>query len=108
MGAARPLPPGLRDEAHVGLVHDGGGLKGVVPTLAAQLPRGDAAQLVIDQGKRLLRRLLISRAPPLEKLCDRWFSHDPELCLLGPAPTPGCRPLARELHRRRWATRPGA
>ena len=48
----------------------------VAASLAKQRFRGDAAQLVVDLRQRLLRGLAISPAPPLEKLGERWFSHD--------------------------------
>src|SRR5215470_17098807 len=66
-------------------MHDGGGLESVALTLATKLLRGDAAKLVVDLGKRLLRCLPIPAAPPLEKLCERWFSHDLASC---PSPIP--------------------
>ena len=45
------------DQAQVGLVHQGRGLERLAGLLPRQLPGGQLAQLVVDQGQELLGRL---------------------------------------------------
>jgi hypothetical protein len=53
----------LIDEAQVGLVHQRGGLEGVVGTLVPQLPCRDPAELQVDEGQELVACGRIAAAP---------------------------------------------
>ena len=61
MAAVLVGPRGLTaDQAEVGLVHQGGGLEGLAGLLLRELPRGELAELVVDQGQELLGRLRVA------------------------------------------------
>jgi hypothetical protein len=70
VGAARPFEACLTGEAQIGFMDDGGRLKRVVVSFAAELPGGDASKLSVNQGEDLLRRRPVSCAPALQEICD--------------------------------------
>jgi hypothetical protein len=59
-----------RDHAEVRFMDQGSGLQSMFRPLAAKTPTGHTLQLVIDAGHELIKRLLVSRSPAFEKLCD--------------------------------------
>jgi hypothetical protein len=70
MRAIVPRHPAEAAEAKVGLVHERGRLKRVAGPLRAQMPRGDGAELGVDDGQELLQRAVVSLLPGPEILGD--------------------------------------
>jgi hypothetical protein len=68
--AVLPLDTALVDQAQIGFMHQGGRLQGVVGPLAPQIPRGKAAEFIVDNGRELLERLLLALAPIRQQLGD--------------------------------------
>ena len=54
MGATLPLDGVLANEFEIGLVNKGGGLKGVVGALAAEVGPGQAFELAVHEGDKLV------------------------------------------------------
>jgi hypothetical protein len=66
----------LLGEPQIQIVHQRGGLEGVVRALPAQLAFGEGTQLSVDQRDDALERLLVSAAPLFEESCDvAGFAH---------------------------------
>ena len=64
-------------QAHVGLVHQRGGLQGVVAAFVGQLATGDRAQLRIDQGDQPIARRKVA-PPPRRQQSGELLGHRPE------------------------------
>jgi hypothetical protein len=67
------MNPRLVNYLEIGLVHQGTGVEGVARSLALQLPVGQAAELPVDQGKKVIHGLPVARADLEEKLSYRWM-----------------------------------
>ena len=78
----------LIDEAQIRLVHERGRLQGVGAPLAAQVGRGTAAKLLIDDRDETVARSRLASRPCAQKRRDlRTVSH------LQSHPTPEWRPF---------------
>jgi len=67
VAAVHPRRAVLVGQAHVGVVHQGGGVQGVAVALAAQLAVGNAAQLIVDERNQPVQRLAVAD-PQLNEL----------------------------------------
>jgi hypothetical protein len=47
----------------VGFVHEGRGLERMSPALVPHVPAGNAAKLVVDQGRQAIERRRVAAAP---------------------------------------------
>src|SRR6185436_8891341 len=63
LGAILPVDRVLIGEAQVGLVHERRRLQGVAAALAAQVGRGPASQVLVDDGDEAIRRLRLAGRP---------------------------------------------
>jgi hypothetical protein len=61
--AILPGDPLLTQEAEVGFVNQGGGLKRVIPTLARQVGGGSPAEMLVDKGHERIASLRIAAGP---------------------------------------------
>jgi len=68
VGAGLPVGAVLIDQAEVGLVDEGGGLKGGVGLVAAGEAGGDEAEFAIDQGHEAIEGRTVATAPLGEQL----------------------------------------
>ena len=82
-----PVDAALIDQAQVGLVDQRGRLEGVSRTLPTQVCRRDPAQLVVDDRRQVLARLLVA-FPPIQKQTrggvGSWQFHSRDLPGAGP------------------------
>ncbi len=66
-----PIDAGLIDQAKVGLVNQGGGLKRVVLALVPKMAGGEGAEFIVDQRHQLGRgRGAIAVFQADQKFCD--------------------------------------
>lgn len=73
MGAVRQVEARSVNQADVRLMNQPGGVQRVLSWCAAQPPVRQLAQTFVDQGNKLISRVLVSRAPSLQETCDlRW------------------------------------
>lgn len=67
LSARVPRGPGLVYQSQIGLVHQRGGLQGVVMPFAAQVGGGQRAELPINQRYQFVQGVFIAAAPGLEQ-----------------------------------------
>ena len=60
MATAVPTPPGVTGQAQVGLMDQGSGAQRLPRLLLLELPRGQPAQLLVNQRQKLARGLRIA------------------------------------------------
>ena len=70
MGAVLPDDAVLLEQAEVGLVDEGGGLQGVAATLAAEVTRGAAPQVVVDERHQPLLGTAVALTPEAQEFGD--------------------------------------
>ncbi len=70
MRAALPLDGRAVGQPQVGLVHERGGLQRVAGPLVGEVFAGHAAQVLVDDGQKLLAGLRLAGAPRLEQAGD--------------------------------------
>ena len=70
MRSILPIRAALVDETDVGLVHERGGLQGVVRPLVAKLACGDAAKLRIDEREQLIEGSPVAATPIAQQRGD--------------------------------------
>ena len=65
VGAILPLHARVVRQAHVGFVHQGGGLQAVPWALATHVVAGEAVQFLVHDGRERLKRVLITQSGDL-------------------------------------------
>ena len=70
MRAALPVGQILRDEPQIGFVYERGGLQGGGRVLVAQVVRGQAPKLVVDDGNQAINRRRIAVLEIEQQPCD--------------------------------------
>ena len=70
MCSVLPLKGSLIHQPETRLLHQFGGLKGMIRSLAGEAPARQATKFVINEGNEFLSRLAVTLTPTQEQLCD--------------------------------------
>jgi hypothetical protein len=69
MGSALPVWRSLVYKPQIGLIYERGRLQGMAEALLSKLARCKQTKLFINDGRQVLKRLLVPARPTSEKVC---------------------------------------
>ena len=70
MGPVVPTEPGRLHQPHKDLIDQVGGLHGVAGALARQIAVRQPVQIIVDDFRKLIERLLVAGTPSAEQIGD--------------------------------------